>query len=212
MKLDTLLVLGLGRVGHLFAKEAAPFFNDVYGTRRRPNNEYNNEYNNGPAATIREIEFDRQSILGLPHLSSCAHVLVTMPPPQACTETSDFLDELTERLHPHAWIGVLSTTSVYGEYQGAWITEESPCLCLPDSNGAAYLAWEEDWRRRGEAAGHSVRVFRCAGTTAYVRVSLTYLYLLPLPPCVENRLPKHPPLQSNHGLCPNPTFLALPHF
>jgi hypothetical protein len=192
MKIDTLLVLGLGRVGTLFAKEAAPYFDVVYGTKRKPSS--GSKIGGGDALEIAlEIAFDRQEILDLPQLSSCTHVLVTMPPPNEQNKNNlAFLDELTERLHHDAWIGVLSTTAVYGDYQGAWVTEESPCRCPPDSNGAAYLAWEEGWRRRGEASHHCVRVFRCAGIYGSSRSSLHTVYrkgldLLPKSP-VTNRI------------------------
>eukprot|EP00977_Amphora_coffeiformis_P028337 scaffold34931_cov175-Amphora_coffeaeformis.AAC.2 len=69
-------------------------------------------------------------------------------------------------------IGVLSTTGVYGDHNGEWVTESSPCYCPENSNAAAYLQWEQAWKEFGRKHSYRIRVFRCAGIYGASRSSL----------------------------------------
>lgn len=60
------------------------------------------------------------------------------------------------------WIGYLSTTGVYGDRQGGWVSEED----APDPGQARSrlrLAAERDWLVFGDAQGVRVHIFRLAG-------------------------------------------------
>ncbi len=61
-----------------------------------------------------------------------------------------------------AWIGHLSTTGVYGDRAGAWVTEAEP----PDAvapRGRIRMALEARWWAAGRQAGLPVHVFRLSG-------------------------------------------------
>jgi hypothetical protein len=137
---------------------------------------------------------------------TCSHLLVTIPPPPAmvkdetkgettpetATESllyTQILETMMLRSASPCWIGILSTTGVYGNHNGHWVTEESPCLVDKDSSAYRYLDHEESWKRRvmdcttvaaAAAAtangsgcsplvatkrntGCGLRIFRCAG-------------------------------------------------
>ncbi|MEM9590480.1 MAG: SDR family oxidoreductase [Pseudomonadota bacterium] len=60
------------------------------------------------------------------------------------------------------WVGYLSTVGVYGDQQGAWVSEETP----PKPNSArteARVAAEQAWLDFGAETGVPVHIFRLAG-------------------------------------------------
>jgi uncharacterized protein YbjT (DUF2867 family) len=64
---------------------------------------------------------------------------------------------------PHlGWIGYLSTVGVYGDHQGAWVTEASE-LRATSRRGVNRIAAERGWLQLGQASGKAVQVFRLAG-------------------------------------------------
>ncbi len=81
-------------------------------------------------------------------LTGFRHVLVTVPP------GPDGLDPVLQQLAPLldrqalAWVGLLSTTGVYGDTGGAWVDETSPLRAgLPRSQ--ARVRSEAGWRNLG---------------------------------------------------------------
>ena len=46
------------------------------------------------------------------------------------------------------WIGYLSTIGVYGDHDGAWVDETTPCRAL-SARSRARLAAEAGWSRLG---------------------------------------------------------------
>lgn len=63
---------------------------------------------------------------------------------------------------PLSWIGYLSTTSVYGDRNGAW-TDESAPLAATSDRGRRRIAAEQAWQALGDETGVPVRCFRLAG-------------------------------------------------
>ena len=57
------------------------------------------------------------------------------------------------------WIGYLSTTGVYGDRQGRWVDETSPCNAR-SLEGARRVSAERDWFQVGRGMGLTVSVFR----------------------------------------------------
>jgi nucleoside-diphosphate-sugar epimerase len=60
------------------------------------------------------------------------------------------------------WIGYLSTTGVYGDRGGGWVTEQSR-LAAQSVEGARRVGAERDWRDVGRGMGLTVTVFRLPG-------------------------------------------------
>lgn len=93
---------------------------------------------------------------------SVTHALISIPP--------DEKGDLVARLHGEevaqskslSWLGLLSTTGVYGDHGGAWVTEDSPLQPSNDRSAQRVLAesqWLDLWRERGVPA----HIFRVAG-------------------------------------------------
>ena len=97
------------------------------------------------------------------HLAEASHLLVSIPP----GEEGDVV------LHHHGgliaacaesleWIGYLSTTGVYGNHDGAWVDETTPCAPISE-RGRRRCQAEEAWARLGEKHGIATHIFRLAG-------------------------------------------------
>ncbi len=78
-------------------------------------------------------------------LEGLTHILVTIPPDE------EGLDPVLRGLLPlvrqaaPVWVGLLSTTGVYGDHGGAWVHEESAARPAPGRSGAR-LRCERAWR------------------------------------------------------------------
>ncbi|MFV0301302.1 MAG: SDR family oxidoreductase [Paracoccus sp. (in: a-proteobacteria)] len=60
------------------------------------------------------------------------------------------------------WLGYLSTTGVYGDRGGGWVSEDSP-LDPATGRGHARVAAEAAWRALADQAGLPLHIFRLAG-------------------------------------------------
>ncbi len=112
---------------------------------------------------------------GLDALRQATHLLMSIPP----DGDGDMPDPV---LRWHAgdlaalpglrWIGYLSTTGVYGDRRGAWVTEESPCLPV-SARGRWRVAAEQAWLDLHRHHALPVHVFRLAGIYGPGRNALT---------------------------------------
>ncbi|MCO5590500.1 hypothetical protein L7F22_044470 [Adiantum nelumboides] len=71
------------------------------------------------------------------------------------------LSQVSMDLNVH-WIGYLSSTGVYGDYQGEWVDENSQTTPT-DKRGAARLEAEKEWLQVGVESGACIQVFRLGG-------------------------------------------------
>lgn len=170
--LPRLLILGLGRVGHEVALNAKEYFHGgVWGTIRAP---ISSESAPVPLSVggINVIPLQLDTIQSL--VPTCTHILVTIPPPrdQAAHNKLDSVYDCVIDCLPRqtsCWIGVISTTGVYGDHQGGWVTEQSECYAITDASSSAGRFWklEHSWRERLERYRPSetdyYAIFRCAG-------------------------------------------------
>ncbi|MGJ8569193.1 MAG: SDR family oxidoreductase [Hoeflea sp.] len=60
------------------------------------------------------------------------------------------------------WIGYLSTVGVYGDHDGEWIDEETPCRPV-SKRSVARLAAEDGWTRLAAEAGVPLAILRLSG-------------------------------------------------
>ncbi|MBD8553829.1 SDR family oxidoreductase [Rhizobium sp. CFBP 8762] len=71
--------------------------------------------------------------------------------------------ESLQTLFPHLqWIGYLSTIGVYGDHQGEWVDEDSPCRPV-SSRSIERVTAENNWVNYGKASGIPVSVLRLSG-------------------------------------------------
>ncbi|KAL3935533.1 MAG: hypothetical protein SGBAC_008961 [Bacillariaceae sp.] len=95
-----------------------------------------------------------------------SHVLIAMPPVDEYYQAvlDSFL--LSAESKRPKWLGMVSTTGVYGNHNGDWVTEESELKCTIESGSKAplYVQWERAFEKAVLGSTHNqVRVFRCAG-------------------------------------------------
>ena len=90
-------------------------------------------------------------------------VLVTAPPgPDGCPALESLVPALAQAQAFPDWIGYLSTTGVYGDYEGRWVFETAP-LKAQSVEGARRVGAERDWRQVGRGMGLTVTTFRLPG-------------------------------------------------
>ena len=129
-----LLVLGAGFSGKHIAKAVRLLGTEVLCTRRAINLEG------------ADIEFDSTSntIPSFKHLKGVSHVISCIPP----SENGDdpVLQTLGNELHkmPLQWVGYLSTTGVYGDCNGNWVSEKDPTN-PGQIRSQRRLACEKEW-------------------------------------------------------------------
>jgi nucleoside-diphosphate-sugar epimerase len=108
------------------------------------------------AAGCRAVRLDDVS-----SLDGVSHVLVSAPPDE---DGDPVIARLGEELISRKldWVGYLSTTGVYGDHGGAWITEEA-ALNPTLGRSRARVGAEEQWLALFRAHGLPIQIFRLAG-------------------------------------------------
>jgi len=90
-------------------------------------------------------------------------VLITAPPnADGCPGLQAVIPALAAANAFPDWIGYLSTTGVYGDFEGRWVFESSP-LKAQSVEGARRVGAERDWRQVGRGMGLTVTSFRLPG-------------------------------------------------
>lgn len=130
-----LLIFGMGyTAGRIGAALAARGWH-VAGTSR-----------SGRDGTIRFD--DRAGVLAA--IGAATHILHSIPPGEA---GDPVLADYADAIAPGRWIGYLSSTGVYGDTGGAWVSEDAPINARRSARGDA----DREWMARG------ARVFRLPG-------------------------------------------------
>ena len=94
----------------------------------------------------------------IPDLGQITHLLSSVPPTASGDPVLQAYGGAIAAAPQLQWIGYLSTTGVYGDYQGAWVDETTPCH--PTSpRGQWRLAAEQAW----QALPLPANIFRLAG-------------------------------------------------
>jgi hypothetical protein len=216
-----LLIIGLGRVGRDCATLAKDQFASIHGTVRSmattatttavpvpsspsvPTQAIDSSRRDGDGSRVQEIEFTVDTIR--PYLDQCTHILITVQPNAVDSKLQAVFDLVQELLPSRIWMGLISTTGVYGNHDGAWVAEDSPLLCAENTTASEYRNYEEDWKQRmtnvsvvtnddtavrltvGERALPHRRlcIFRCGGIYDASRSALHTVYKNGLPEIAE---------------------------
>lgn len=93
-------------------------------------------------------------------LEEASHVLISAGPgADGDPFLTRYRDAITAQAARLQWVGYLSTTGVYGDHQGGWVTEDTP-LTPSTQRGRWRVAAETDWRA---IPGLPLHIFRLAG-------------------------------------------------
>ena len=165
---SSLFVFGLGYVGSRLAQElvAVPGW-EVGGTT--------SSLSSSPPfpSSVRVWEYDARpatrkllDVAGLAALRQVTHVLVTIPPVDGKDSVVNLYgSDLVNNCPRLRWVGYLSSTSVYGDRGGDWVTEEDAVQPVT-SKGLARVEAEAEWVELVRQVPSQVprcRIFRLAG-------------------------------------------------
>lgn len=95
-------------------------------------------------------------------LEGATHILVSVPPGEGGDPVLAACGDAIADLSGLEWLGYLSTTSVYGDHGGAWVTEDSALTPATD-RGRRRLAAEEGWLSLWRHRDVPVHLFRLSG-------------------------------------------------
>lgn len=147
--MNTLLTLGHGYSAAALAALLIPQGWQVIGTARSPEKAQELQ-----ASGVSPILYpaDLQDVL-----SKASHILITAAPD---AKGDIFLQNHGAQIAKSnaVWVGYLSTTAVYGDHKGAWVTEDTPTAPQSPRASARVLA-ENQWL----STALPVQIFRLAG-------------------------------------------------
>ena len=95
-------------------------------------------------------------------LEGVTHIVSSIPPKDAGDPVLQALGDYLQAAASLAWIGYLSTPSVYGDRQGA-LTRESDAPNPGSARGRRRLTAEEAWIEAFDGTAVAVQVFRLSG-------------------------------------------------
>jgi dTDP-D-glucose 4,6-dehydratase len=95
-------------------------------------------------------------------LAEASHVLLAIPPDAQGDAVLRCFGPALADLPKLVWLGYLSTTGVYGDHAGGWVTEDTPPAPLTE-RGRRRLAAEQAWRGFAAETGAPLHIFRLPG-------------------------------------------------
>ncbi|MBI2786474.1 MAG: SDR family oxidoreductase [Legionella longbeachae] len=113
-------------------------------------------------SVIKLIDFEASDMED--YLSQSTHLLISVPPVTGIGDpVLTYYSDMIKRHAAHIeWLGYLSSTGVYGDYQGNWVDEES--ICRPEStSGILRLEAEKSWFSYARSNQLPLHIFRLAG-------------------------------------------------
>ena len=194
---NRLVIFGLGNIGSsvattttsqssILGSDSTPFFEHVCGTTRSSSKD---------TPDVQAIRFEDYQELA-ENLKKCTHILVTIPPVKSSADFDCNLGDiviggrrrrwtyfcdpilnhpkfsLNELVPSNTWIGYISSTSVYGNHDGEWVTEVSEVRCESGTKGELYFKAENEWRYAAREFGWRLHVFRASGLYGNTRSAL----------------------------------------
>ena len=110
------------------------------------------------------ILFDRNHPLDDPvaALEGVSHVLVSIPPDEAGDVVADLHGQALAALPGLKWLGYLSTTGVYGDRGGDWVSEDDT-VKPQKRRGRRRAAAEDAWLALHRDSSLPLHIFRLAG-------------------------------------------------
>lgn len=162
-------IFGFGYTARYFSSLLVANNYEVYGTARNQQLRQDaKEYG------VILCDFDYESIK--PLLDQSQAVLICIPPNQDSVDPvfDNFKSSIISNKNNIEWLGYLSTTGVYGDHVGNWVTEEAECL-NPGERAQRRITAEKNWMCLYKDYNIPVHIFRLAGIYGIGRSSLDQL-------------------------------------
>lgn len=155
------LILGAGYSGLRIALVAQQY-GSVCGTRRQLSGVQELQSLGVPGCQLDGVVTEQL----LDELSKTTHLLVTAAPGREAPFHDPMLSLLRQipddSLPFLEWIGYLSTIGVYGNHDGRWIDEQTPCTSV-QQRSLMRIEAEKHWRQFGASRNLPVSVLRLSG-------------------------------------------------
>lgn len=156
----TLTIFGCGYSGKAIAEACNELLGSVAGTTRSPDK----------AARLKSIGIDAYIYGGgepdaslTERLSETTHLVQSIAPGAEGDPLLQLGASRLRALMPKLeWVGYLSTVGVYGDHDGAWVDEETPCKPL-SRRSVERVEAEEGWQAFSESTGLPVCILRLSG-------------------------------------------------
>jgi nucleoside-diphosphate-sugar epimerase len=152
-----LLIFGFGYTAHFLAKKIRQSNVRVTATTR-----HIDEIGYDSTFDCEVIHFSEKNIEKA--LAEASHILISIPPSPDAQDPVliNFGHLLRKYIKNIQWLGYLSSTSVYGDHEGNWVTETSEPIAL-GPQGKRRLSAENEWVSFAQAHQLSLSIFRLAG-------------------------------------------------
>ena len=152
-----LFILGFGFSGHALARRLTAEGWEVSASVRDPAQATAMEAHGVAAIPLTDSARLAEAV------ARVQAILVTAPPDaEGCPGLRALIPAVARAGAFPDWIGYLSTTGVYGDRKGGWVTEHSR-LAAQSTEGARRVGAERDWLEVGRGMGLTVQVFRLPG-------------------------------------------------
>ncbi|PWY56758.1 NAD(P)-dependent oxidoreductase [Legionella qingyii] len=149
-------IFGFGYTAEFLARELAQLNFKVVGTTRDKH-----KILNSTQKEYKLIDFDGDEVAF--YLSKTTHILVSIPPSERGEPVlSRFSDLIIQSKAQIQWLGYLSSTGVYGDHHGAWVTEESDSIAAGPQAKLRLVA-ENNWMDFARTQGIPLHILRLAG-------------------------------------------------
>ena len=115
------------------------------------------------ALGYRAVVFDGTAPVTSSAFDGVTHVVISAPPgDDGDPVLKQCRAEFVARAQQFRWLAYLSTTGVYGDHGGGWVSEETP-LTPNTARGERRCAAEAQWLELWRGCGLPVHIFRLAG-------------------------------------------------
>ena len=152
-----LLIFGYGYAGRVLAHRLQAQGWSVAATIRRPTDRAGLE-----ADGVRPVPAGNRRAMALAVREAEAILVTAAPDAEGCPGLRALVPALATANAFPDWIGYLSTTGVYGDRRGGWVTERSR-LAAQSMEGARRVGAERDWLQVGRGMGLTAAIFRLPG-------------------------------------------------
>lgn len=150
-----IFIFGLGYVGQHLGRSLLADGWQVKGTTRTQD-----QANILEAQGFEGIVWDGSSPFSAKSLENVTHILVTVPPD---VEGDIVLRNVKKFPNTLTWLGYLSATSVYGNHQGAWVTETSSLMPISERGRQRQLAETQWLDKKNDEPFFPIHIFRLSG-------------------------------------------------
>ncbi|MCZ4271898.1 SDR family oxidoreductase [Maritalea porphyrae] len=96
------------------------------------------------------------------HLATATHVVISASPSQEGDPVLSAIPNFFKLANNLQWLGYLSTVGVYGDFDGAWISEQTEPKPV-SKRGQWRVSAEQEWQKQASANRVGFATFRLAG-------------------------------------------------